>query len=274
MKQTRSQPAAGHGDGGLGPERLDVTRQHDRQHPLLLALDRRDGPACRTRITLYLRSQRCAVELRVVAVAGVFDQHHVVAQWQHVEEAEAVDLGHGGIHQQRSRQTVAAGETHLLAQKLLIRHRQMRTVDGTPPIDHRPRVDSTAVCELYPPRRDSGDLRGQPSPVAQRLAHDRVEAHRADAVIAAMEPSREVRKADVVVRPRPGHQRTDPRALGRGEVRSMERPRMIATQSCFALQDEQPQLWPHGQQPPGNEAVGKTAADQNQVDVDGPGATR
>ena len=269
----RVEPAAlvaGDDQAGARGRHLGLPRQ--RQHALLLALDLGDVPPARGGVGRDRRPQRRPVEHRTVAVVGVLDQQAIGGERQHVDEAEAVALLDGRVHQHRPLEAVRPGEAHLLTDELLEAAGAGRALgparvdDGRGLVADQPGggVDHDLVRADGDRGRAGvdGRVRGGRHPGPHHL----VEPRGRDRGVAAGQGAPVAREGDVVAAPALHHQRIEDRARLRADVAVVEAPGVVAAEAGITLEQGDARRRARGQGRQRDQAVLQAAPDEGQVE--------
>ena len=117
----------------------------------------------------------CTVDLREVAVIGVLDQQFVVGEWEGVDEAIAVALLDGGVHENRPFEAVIGGEADEQTDELLVADLEVVAAGVAAAVDHRPGGDLRSVGEPDPIGFDLHRVHPEQGAIAKSAAHDIVQ---------------------------------------------------------------------------------------------------
>ena len=266
MKQPGRQPGLRHALC-LAPVSAGIAFQRDRQHAPLFAQLFGDHPAAGARVVRDVGPQPVRIHRVAVGIEGVFDQQRIGAERQQVDKTVAVLLRHGRVHQQWAVQAMRMREAQLLAEELLVAQHQVRAGPDATAVDHGLGPQGAAVGQRDDARRNRKHAAGGSHRRAERRSECGVEPRRGDRCVARSQPALPPRKSNAVMRPAVADQRRDPGMLRCAQVAVMERPSVVAAEPVAAFQQQHAQPRPLHPQPPGDQAVGQAATDQDQVGI-------
>ena len=186
---------------------------------------------------------------------------------QGVDEAVAVQLVHGCIHDDRMVLSVRLFETDLQAEEALVSERQMLAVHQAPAVDDAGPADLAAASDRNTFRSLIVLTAGvEAHGAAEDVKRDRVKPAGGDRVVPGVEDAREPGKPDFLAFPRIGDQGRHPLHLLRGEVRTVKRPRVLAAQPVRAFEQAELQVRAPLRQAQGAQGVRQPAAGKDNVE--------
>ncbi len=157
------------------------------------------------------------------------------------------------------------GEADKETEELLVSDVQVVAARVAATVDHRPCLDALAVRQHDAARGDLRHLGLESHPISQRRGDDLVQTLRGHRVVAVVHGAMPVWEAQLVARPTVGDEWFDPPPLVRGQIRVVKGPRVVGAEGGPALDDEQREVRTLHENPVGDQAVGETAADKNQL---------
>ena len=265
MEQRRAHSRAWDTGAGLVPEGLEVPGEHDGQRAFLLVPDPCHGPALPVSVVQDLPPHLVSFQARVIRVPRVFDEEAALGERQRVEEAEAVELGNGGVHEDGAVEAVLLLQLEGQPHELLEAQDEVPAAGIAPAVDDRARLDPAPVGEPHRLGGHVGHLDPQPQPSAQGLADDLAEPPRGRGVVPGGQATGQRREADQMLVPGVGHEGGDPAVLLVGQVSFVEGPGVLPSQMLSPLEDQEAHLGSEGEQPPGDQAVGQPASHEHHV---------
>ncbi len=161
-----------------------------------------------------------------------------------------------------------AVELPFLAEELLEAEIEMRAAARPPPVDHGARAQHAPVGERHLRRRDIDGRNARQQALAEARRDDVAEPLRRDRGVARAEAALALGEAHVVVGPARGDEGGDPVLLGRAEIAVVEAPGVVAAERIAPFDHEHRKLGPAKAEAVGDQPVGETAAQKDDVGVE------